>query len=620
MKIRHRLVIALCLVGLVLGATTFAGFELFEDRTVSQMEANVEETAGLSADVVAGRIREQKERVAYLAARPPARGDEVRSYLRSFVRNSEFTSAHVVAANGTVTTAYAESGVPGTPAVGANHANRTYVQRSLAGGTYMSPVTCLDGGSCRVRISAPVFAAGDDPGEVTSVLAATIPVGSGAFFSPTALTRETTAVYVVAPTDGGADSFTFGESRGSFDSSVTGSAPVASTGWVVRVERNRAALDRTLRRAFYAQVLSLLIVLLSIATFGAWEYRTNLGQIERLLDGFSALRRGDYDHSLDLSAAEEWREIDRQFDRLATTLAEREAAVEEQKRRRGMLHRLLRHNLRNDINVILGQAELVPEHSGDEDVRRIARSIRDTSRGLIEQADKARKLEQLMAEAAEAEVVDLVDIVEEKTSAVTDSYDNVQVSTELPDEAKVLASPLLPYAVEELLENAVEHNQSDPVVIDASVEQVAAPTTGSDAESTGESPADPPARSTGESATDSATEPAVDSATDGPVAGDVDPSHVDDEEIVRFRLSDNGPGIPAQDRRVLTGAEETSLEHGSGIGLRFVYWTVQQVSGSVEVSTGKDGTTIDLLIPALSTESAESEEAGADDEQQGTAE
>jgi len=593
MKIRHRLIVALCLVGLVLGATTFAGFELFEDQAVSQLEANVEETATLSADVVEGQIREQKERVAYLAARPPARGDSVGAYLESFVANTAFTSAHTVDENGTVTTAYAEPGVRDTAEEGADHADRTYFKRSMSGVSYMSPVTCPDTGACRVHISAPVFAGGDTPGEVTGVLGATIPVGTGAFFSAPTATDEATAVYVTAPIDGGADSVTFGDERGAFDRAVTGTAPVASTDWEVHVEQNRAALDQTLRTAFYAQALSLLIVLLSVGTFGAWEYRTNLKQTERLLDGFTALQNGEYGHSLGLSAAEEWSKIDEQFDRLATTLAEREAAVEEQKRRRGMLHRLLRHNLRNDINVILGQAELVPEHTDDDELLEIAERIRDTGWSLIDQADKARQLEQLMAEASEAEPVDLVSIIEQQAESLRQSHD-VEVFTELPDRAWVLASPLLPYAIEELFENAVEHNPSDPVIIGASVDRAT-----TDA---GETVGDDPA---------------------GSVMEDIEPAGqpaVEEPDVVRFRLTDNGPGIPDQDRRVLTGAEETSLEHGSGIGLRFVYWTVQQVRNSVEVSTDADGTTIDLLLPAAEEPSGESEEHGSGDENQAGAE
>lgn len=592
MKIRHRLLIALCLVGLVLGTATFAGFELFEQRSVSQMETNVEETAALSADIVEGQIREQKERVAYLAARPPVRGSNVKQYLASFVANSAFTSAHVVAENGTVTTAYAEPGVRDTAVEGADHANRTYFERSLTGESYMSGITCPDGGACRVRISAPVFAAGDDPDEVTAVLAATIPIGTGAFFSPTTSTDEATAVYVTAPTDGGADSVTFGEPSGSFESAITGTAPVASTNWEIHVEQNRAALDRTLRTAFYAQALSLLVVLLSMATFGAWEYRTNLRQIERLLDGFTAIRRGEYDHSPEFSAADEWSQIGEGFDRLTTTLAEREAAVEEQKRRRGMLHRLLRHNLRNDINIILGQAELVPEHTDNEEVIRITEKICDMGWNLIEQADKARELEQLMAEATTTEAVELVEIVEEKAMSLRESHDNVEVFTELPDQAWVLASPLLPYAIEELFENAVEHNPSDPVIIGAAVERTGEP----DAADSGET-------------FDGTADAAVPARTDADV-----PDPADMEEEVRFRINDNGPGIPDQERRVLTGAEETSLEHGSGIGLRFVYWMVQQAEGSVEVSTGENGTTIDLLLPALVSPSEEPEKDGPDDE------
>ena len=89
MKLRTRLVVALCLVGIVLGTTTYAGFELFQNRSVAQSEANVEETAAMSADIVEGRVRERKGQVAYVAAQPAARGDDVDAYIRSFVVPSD---------------------------------------------------------------------------------------------------------------------------------------------------------------------------------------------------------------------------------------------------------------------------------------------------------------------------------------------------------------------------------------------------------------------------------------------------------------------------------------------------------------------------------------------------
>jgi signal transduction histidine kinase len=41
-------------------------------------------------------------------------------------------------------------------------------------------------------------------------------------------------------------------------------------------------------------------------------------------------------------------------------------------------------------------------------------------------------------------------------------------------------------------------------------------------------------------------------------------------------VSDNGPGIPEQEIAALEGERETSLEHGSGIGLWLVKWIVDR--------------------------------------------
>ena len=553
MKLRTRLVVALCLVGIVLGTTTYAGFELFQNRSVAQSEANVDETAAMSADIVEGQVRERKGQVAYVAAQPAARGDDVDAYIRSFVGNSRFVSAHTLSDDGTVQSVYSAPGTPEPAAENDRRAGRQYVERALAGRTYMSPVFCSEAAGCRVRISAPIFDAssGDD---AVGVLAATIPVGSGVFFEASASGTPNTVAYVVAPTDDG--EIIFGGEPPDFDASITGTAAVASTDWEVRVTRNRAGLNSRLRSAFYAQLLSLFVVLGSVAMFGAWEYRTNLRHVDRLLDGFDALRDGNYDHSLALSDADEWSSIERRFTGLATTLAERETEIEEQRQRRRMLYRLLRHNLRTELNVVIMQAERVPDHTDDSEVVSIADTIVDTSRGLIDQADKARKLERLMAEATKTDPTEVTALVDEQLADLRAEYD-ARVSAEMVDEAWVEAPPLLSHAVRELCENAVEHNSGEPLV-EVTVERA-------------------------------------------------------DEEI-RLRVRDDGTGINEQDRRALSDETETRLEHGSGIGLRFVYWTVQRMDGSVTVvDNDLGGTTIVLRLPAIASPTAKESD---DDEQE----
>ncbi|MFA9518229.1 ATP-binding protein [Halopenitus sp. H-Gu1] len=56
-----------------------------------------------------------------------------------------------------------------------------------------------------------------------------------------------------------------------------------------------------------------------------------------------------------------------------------------------------------------------------------------------------------------------------------------------------------------------------------------------------------------------------------------------DMESVTIRIADDGPGIPEQDRRILTDDHDIdALYHGSGIGLWYVYWVVKLSGGRLD--------------------------------------
>ena len=75
----------------------------------------------------------------------------------------------------------------------------------------------------------------------------------------------------------------------------------------------------------------------------------------------------------------------------------------------------------------------------------------------------------------------------------------------------------------------------------------------------------------------------------------VDPG-ADEDEQVRVRVADDGPGLPEMEQRVLTGRRETPLQHGQGLGLWLVYWVVREAGGDLSVTVA-DGTAVELRLP-----------------------
>ncbi|WP_380675979.1 sensor histidine kinase [Salinigranum sp. GCM10025319] len=312
--------------------------------------------------------------------------------------------------------------------------------------------------------------------------------------------------------------------------------------------------------------VGLFLVLLSVVGFWMWEYRMNLRQTERLLDGFAALTDGHHGHSLDMTASEEWTQISEGFNELSTGLAAREAAVHEREQRLEVLNRILRHNLRNDMNVILGYADVIAGLSDREEVARAAETIQDTGGDLVDLGQKARWIDEGLDDSVvERRELDLVPFVDDAVTDFAAEYPAVEVATELPSRAVGVVTPAVETAVRNVVENAFEHNDaSDPRV---SITVTAEAATG------GERP-----ETSGHS---------VEVGTD--------------DERVRIVVADNGPGIPDHELEVVRERRETALEHGSGIGLWLSQWLVDYSEGRIEFD-GNDprGTVVTLSFPRAS--------------------
>jgi len=215
--------------------------------------------------------------------------------------------------------------------------------------------------------------------------------------------------------------------------------------------------------------------------------------------------------------------------------------------RRRVMNRVLRHDLRNDMNVVVGHAEILVDTLDDDRVRH-AETIEQKASNLVQIGEKVRKIDQrLHGRDREFKRIELARIVRKEVQSIHEAYPDASIRTRLED-VSIWGDTLVRTAVTNLIENAVEHN-------------------------------------------DRAT-PEV----------DIVATYADDTGRVELTVSDNGSGIPEAERRVITSGVETPLEHISGLGLWLVKWIVEGMDGELTIETKEShGTIITLSFPPVET-------------------
>lgn len=228
--------------------------------------------------------------------------------------------------------------------------------------------------------------------------------------------------------------------------------------------------------------------------------------------------------------------------------------IGERKRREQMMevmNRVLRHNLRNDMNVVIGLANHLEDAlSGDH--REQARRIQDVGTDLITLAEKIRWLAELdELTAAQPISVDVNASLRDCVGRIEADGSDVSISFESSDEdeyrLRIGRRRLFDFVITEILENAAIHTDQPRASIEVCVRET--------------------------------------------------------DDTLRITITDNGPGLPAVERTVLERGTESPLEHGSGIGLWLVYWSLTTIGGDITFDENRDnGTAISLHFPRQTLE------------------
>jgi len=221
----------------------------------------------------------------------------------------------------------------------------------------------------------------------------------------------------------------------------------------------------------------------------------------------------------------------------------------EREERMQLLYRVLRHNLRNDMNLVSGNAEVVRDALADDAVdgsvvERLER-IRAKASKVAALSERVADLERAaQAGAQDPEERELSAMLAEVAGRVRGHHHDVRVDVETTGDCVVAVDDVFVCALEQLVDNAIEHGAAD----DGGVEVRARPN--------------------------------------------------GDGETVDVMVVDEGPGIPGVETAVLdTSADQSALRHGSGLGLWVAKWAVDAHDGTLAFADRDDGTTVHVRAP-----------------------
>jgi len=231
---------------------------------------------------------------------------------------------------------------------------------------------------------------------------------------------------------------------------------------------------------------------------------------------------------------------------LSVAVLDRERELAHERKRLEFVNRLVRHDLLNSLNVVQARANILEPHVPPEGMDHLER-VQDRTSGMTDLIETLRSLMQAVVERNEYELerVDLDDVLESEVRQAEQRFDRAvfEVHSGVEEGPDVVADDLLAEVFENLLTNAVQHN-------DADVPRVVV---------------------------------------------DVEP----DAETVTVRVADNGPGIPDDlESRIFEKGAGDLGDPGTGFGLYLVREIVDTYGGTVGVDGNEcGGATVSVTVP-----------------------
>lgn len=222
--------------------------------------------------------------------------------------------------------------------------------------------------------------------------------------------------------------------------------------------------------------------------------------------------------------------IVREYDRSTTTLTQ---STE-------VLSRALRHNLRNDMTVILGQLDKLDAEISGQVAERTTR-IRKTIDDVVTLSEKAQQIEIAVTDKGRhRHPIDAITCLTNRVENISEREDNVTIETDLPTEAWVDADWMLGIAIDNVIETAIDNGQQGARL-------------------------------------------------------KIDVKRVDRGRTA-ISIVDCNHDLPASEIETIRSGTETPLQHSQGLGLWLVSWVIDSYGGRLTIETTDEGTVVSMIL------------------------
>ncbi|MFD1589409.1 PAS domain S-box protein [Halorientalis brevis] len=228
-----------------------------------------------------------------------------------------------------------------------------------------------------------------------------------------------------------------------------------------------------------------------------------------------------------------------------TARKEYEDRLEEQRDNLDVLNRVVRHDIRNDLQIVLAYLDLLYDYA-DDDAHQFIDTALESTKNAVDLTKTARDMAEVMLKSErDLEPVEVRRVIERELDEIRATHTDavVKVDGSLPD-VSVVANDLLDSVFRNLFKNGIQHNDKDVPELVVSTTQT------------------------------------------------------DDSLLVS--VADNGPGVPDSQKDAIFGKGEKGLEsEGTGVGLYLVSTLVDSYGGEVWIDDNEpEGAvfTVELLI------------------------